>query len=88
VLDSQPSTDFKFDSAKNRLVNLQLGVDDAPNIVFAVPGDEVVGDAMRGEHGGGTGRQGRLMRLEGWIELDSWLTVNIKGPFELCSTNE
>lgn len=74
VLDSQPSTDFKFDSAKNKLVALELGADGAPNIVFTIPGDDIVADARQGEHGG-TGRQGRLMRLAGWIDLDSWLTV-------------
>ncbi|TVY20089.1 MutS protein-like [Lachnellula arida] len=78
VLDSQQSTDFKFDSAKNKLVNLELGVDETPNIVFAVPGDDMAGEAIRGEHGG-TGRQGRLMRLAGWIDLDSCLTVGCAG---------
>jgi hypothetical protein len=34
----------------------------------------MAGEAIRGEHGG-TGRQGRLMRLAGWIDLDSSLTV-------------
>ncbi|TVY50120.1 MutS protein-like protein [Lachnellula occidentalis] len=68
VLDSQQSIDFKFDSAKNKLVNLELGVDETPKVVFAVPGDD-----MTGEHGS-TGRQGRLMRLGGWMDLDSVLT--------------
>jgi len=74
VLDSQQSTDFKFGSAKNKLVNLELGVDETPKIVFAVPGDDMTGEAIRGEHSS-TGHQGRLMRLAGWIDLDSCLTV-------------
>ncbi|TVY28135.1 MutS-like protein [Lachnellula hyalina] len=78
VLDSQQSTDFKFGSAKNKLVSLELGVDETPKIVFAVPGDDMTGEAIRGEHSS-TGHQGRLMRLAGWIDLDSCLTVGCAG---------
>jgi DNA mismatch repair protein MSH5 len=85
VLDSQPSADFRFDQAKNKLVGLELGADDAPNIVFVIPGEDMAGEAIRGEHGG-TGRQGRLMRLAGWMDLDSSLTVCLKCPTpSICS---
>ncbi|TVY85141.1 MutS protein-like protein [Lachnellula suecica] len=69
ILDSHPSPDFKYETAKNKLIGLELNADEAPNIVFTVPGDDVVGEGIRGERGG-TGRQGRLMRLAGWIDLD------------------
>lgn len=76
ILDSQPSSDFRVDQAKNKLVGLELGADQSPNVVFAIPGEDMAGEAIRGEHGG-TGRQGRLMRLAGWIDLDSSLTVRL-----------
>lgn len=45
------------------------------------------GEALRGGHGG-NGRQGRLMRLAGWIDLDSRLTVCSKVPLQGCSTDQ
>jgi len=43
-------------------------------MLFRTPGEDLVGDGQ-GEHGG-AGRQGRLMRIGGWIDLESKLTVS------------
>jgi DNA mismatch repair protein MSH5 len=76
ILDSRPSSEFYYENAKNKLVNLELSADEAPNIVFTTPGDELTGKATLGQVDlAGLGRQGRLMRLAGWIDLDSRLTV-------------
>ena len=74
ILDSRPSSDFNYEAAKNKIVNLELVADENPNIIFNTPGDELVGDGYADQ--GGVGRQGKLMRLAGWIDLDSRLTVN------------
>jgi DNA mismatch repair protein MSH5 len=72
-----PASEFSYEGAKNRLVSkLDLTIDDAPKIAFTTPGDEFGG----GSYAPGTdglGRQGRLMRLAGWIDLDSKLTVSL-----------
>jgi DNA mismatch repair protein MSH5 len=77
VLDSRPSPEFQFEAAKNRLVNLDLASDHGPQIAFTTPSDELVGHGAYGQdHDEPTeGRQGKLIRLSGWIDLDSRLTV-------------
>jgi DNA mismatch repair protein MSH5 len=76
VLDSRPSSEFHYENAKNKLVNLELSADEVPTIIFTTPGDELIGKAANGQvELAGLGRQGRLMRLAGWIDLDSRLTV-------------
>jgi DNA mismatch repair protein MSH5 len=75
VLNAQPSGDFSYEAAKNKLVNLELSAYEASNIIFTTPVDELAGDPYgHGDHGG-MGRQGRLMRLAGRVDLDSRLTV-------------
>jgi DNA mismatch repair protein MSH5 len=73
VLDARPSSEFYYEAAKNKLVNLEQSAGPAPSIMFTTPGDDLVGDA-EADHSS-TGRQGKLMRLAGWIDLDSKLTV-------------
>lgn len=76
ILDSRPSSEFNYENAKNKLVNLELSVDETPNIIFTTPGDDLTGKAGEGQIAlAGLGRQGRLMRLAGWIDLESRLTV-------------
>jgi DNA mismatch repair protein MSH5 len=75
-LDSRPSSEFHYENAKNKLVKLELSADEVPNIIFTTPGDELTGKAPQGQVDlAGLGRQGRLMRLSSWIDLDSRLTV-------------
>jgi DNA mismatch repair protein MSH5 len=69
VLNARPSGDFNYEAAINKLVNLDLNADYAPKIVFRTPEDDLVSDQVS------MSRQGRLMRLAGWIDLDSRLTV-------------
>jgi DNA mismatch repair protein MSH5 len=68
VLDARPSPEFSSEGAKSKLVGLDLAADNGLNIAFTTPGDAMIGDASMG-------RQGRLMRLAGWIDLDSEVTV-------------
>ncbi|KAF4637415.1 hypothetical protein G7Y89_g664 [Cudoniella acicularis] len=72
VLDTRPSTDFNYEKAKDKLVNLHLSADDAPELVFRTPGD-----GLQAEDD--AGRQGKLLRLAGWMDLDSFLTVGCAG---------
>lgn len=83
ILDSRPSSDFYYEAAKNKLVNLELLADENTNVIFNTAGDELIGDGYADQ--GGIGRQGKLMRLAGWIDLDSRVTVrpstSICAPF-------
>jgi DNA mismatch repair protein MSH5 len=75
----RPVSEFSYDSARNRLVNLKIGHEDGPKITFVTPGDftaEKDGDL------GGTNledHQGQLLRLAGWIDVDSRLSVGCAG---------
>lgn len=77
VLDSRPSPEFNFEAAKNKLINLDLAFNHSPQMVFSTPGDNVIGNTAFGQDHveSEVGRHGKLMRLAGWIDLDSRLTV-------------
>ena len=86
VLNAQPSSDFSYEGAMNKLANLELSADEGSNIIFTTPGDELATDPYGNGDYGLTGRQGRLLRLAGWIDLDSKLTVCF-GAFIYISAN-
>jgi DNA mismatch repair protein MSH5 len=73
ILDSRPSSEFSYEAARNKLTKLELNAGEAPNIRIANPGDGFAGDAYT--QYGGVGRQGRLVRLAGCVDVDSKLTV-------------
>ncbi|PBP18638.1 mismatch repair protein 5 [Diplocarpon rosae] len=72
ILDARPSSEFSADGALSKLLGLEIIADTGPDIIFTVPGDSMAGE-------GTTGRQGRLMRLAGWIDLDSETTIGCAG---------
>ncbi|KEQ73926.1 mismatch repair protein 5 [Aureobasidium namibiae CBS 147.97] len=78
---ARPVSEFSYDSARSRLVNLKLGHEDGPRITFMTPGDltaESSEDCMAGD-GAVESRQGQLLRLAGWIDVDSRVTVGCAG---------
>jgi DNA mismatch repair protein MSH5 len=80
LLDFRPSSEFGYDGARNKLVNLRIGQPDGPNVTFVVPGDIVTHDVeFTGAEAGFAGRQGQLLRLAGWINMESRLTVGCAG---------
>jgi DNA mismatch repair protein MSH5 len=83
VLDSRPSAEFQFEAAKNKLINLDIASEHGPEIVFATPSDDLISNGVygQGHNDSGVGRQGKLMRLAGWMDLDSRLTVRGLTPF-------
>lgn len=80
VLEVRPSPEFNYESGKNKLINLRIGSDVGPRVTFITPGDadtyEDIGD---GDGAGLTGRQGQLLRLSGWIDVESRITVGCAG---------
>ncbi|KAG9520158.1 hypothetical protein KCU93_g7807, partial [Aureobasidium melanogenum] len=77
----RPASEFSYDSARNRLAGLKLDHEDGPKITFVTPGDliaegneeHIAGDAAI------ESRQGQLLRLAGWIDVDSKVTVGCAG---------
>ncbi|KXS95611.1 hypothetical protein AC578_10391 [Pseudocercospora eumusae] len=80
LLECRPNAEFGYDSARNKLVNLRIGQTGGPTVTYTVPGDVMTHDDDRqssdnGFHGG----QASLLRLSGWINLESRLTVGCAG---------
>ena len=80
MLDARPSTEFKYEAAKDKLVNLDI--DGVAKMAFVTPADGVLGNIEYGQDRG-NGRQGQLIKLAGCIDMDSVLTVS---PFP-CITH-
>lgn len=81
LLEIRPPSEFNYDCAKNKLANLRLGEDDDTHIEFNIPGElATVGHPGKGQS---AGQQGQLLRLAGWIDLESRSTVLID---LLCNT--
>jgi DNA mismatch repair protein MSH5 len=74
-------SEFSYDSARSRLVGLKLGHEDGPRITFITPGDLTAGDDEDYVPGDAAveSRQGQLLRLAGWIDVDSRVTVGCAG---------
>lgn len=75
ILDTRPSSDFNYVTGRNKLTNLELTCDGGFEIAFTVPGEELACKEVDNPHQGRSGRQGRLMKLAGRVDLDSRLTA-------------
>ena len=80
LLQVRPSQEFGFESAKVKLSNLHLSSNTAPLMAFVTPGDaESYEDYIESTEPEYTGRQGKLLRLSGIVDLESRLTVGCAG---------
>ena len=73
LLEIRPSPEFNHESAKSKLINLNLEAENGPRIQFVIPGD------ILAEEDGGVRRQEHLLRLASWIDIESRLTVGCAG---------
>ncbi|KAH9210583.1 muts domain V-domain-containing protein [Leptodontidium sp. 2 PMI_412] len=71
ILDARPASEFSPEKAKVRLLSLDFNSDGQPQFNLTTPGHTVVGAAPD--------EMGRQMRLSGWINLDSELTIGCAG---------
>ena len=59
---------------------MQLFADGGPEVTFVTPGmNDAIGDYEDGNEVGCTSRQGRLLRLSAWIDMESRLSVRCAG---------
>ncbi|RFU35986.1 hypothetical protein B7463_g362, partial [Scytalidium lignicola] len=47
IIDSRPSSEFCYEAAKNKLLNLELDRDDTASVVFTTPGEGLTPDVVR-----------------------------------------
>ena len=80
IIESRPSPEFGYEAGKNKLINLNLATDNGPEIHFVTPGnDDAYESYQEGNEFGFTGRQGKLLRLSTWIDLESRVTIGCAG---------
>lgn len=72
------SGEFNPDASKSKLINLRLRADDGPRTNFITPGDAYGGEIFENQPEG-AGRQEQLLRIAGWIDLESSLSVGCAG---------
>lgn len=81
LLECRPHAEFAYDAARNKLVNLRIGQSDGPKVTFVVPGDITTHEEnyLGSGDSGFAGRHGQLLRLAGWINMESKMTVGCAG---------
>ncbi|KAL9092316.1 MAG: hypothetical protein Q9165_004490 [Trypethelium subeluteriae] len=83
LFDIRPSGEFSYEGGKDKLLTLNLGTDGGPEVNFVVPGDVQASDRyLDREDDNWAGRQGRMLRLSAWIDVESPLTVCAMVEFE------
>ncbi|KAI5204078.1 hypothetical protein E4T38_04811 [Aureobasidium subglaciale] len=77
----RPSSEFLYDSARCRLADLKLDHEDGPKVTFTTPGDVVIGrdEGYIADGDAFETRQGQLLKLAGWIDVESRVTVGCSG---------
>ena len=78
-LDLRPGGEFDYTAAKNKLVGLRIGQHGGPRVTFAVPGDVRAADGELDYDDGSAASHGQLLKLAGWIDLESQVTVGCAG---------
>lgn len=79
ILDIRPSAEFHYDAAKAKLIDLRIGSDNGPQLLYLTPGDNV--DTRSGADGVGEdvgSRHAQLLRLASWIDMESRTTVSFE----------
>ncbi|TGJ88151.1 hypothetical protein E0Z10_g516 [Xylaria hypoxylon] len=77
ILRNLNSADFRYETGKNKLLDLHLGMDGPQSMLYTTVVDDTVLEADAHQSQGS--RQGQLMRLATSINLDSQLSVGCAG---------
>ncbi|KAI5853195.1 DNA mismatch repair protein MutS, partial [Morchella snyderi] len=68
----RPTAEFSYDTARSKLISIRIGESNGPSITIQTPGD--LHDISAGSR-----RRGNLLRLSGWINVESKVTVGCAG---------
>ena len=85
LLEVRPPNEFSYDAAKSKLVSLRLGEENGTRVSFHIPGELAPVDHLEEE--AAVGQQGQLLRLAGWIDLESRSTVCCSFPKEVLNAD-
>ncbi|KAK4507319.1 hypothetical protein PRZ48_001054 [Zasmidium cellare] len=77
LLECRPPADFAYQAARDKLVEQRIGQQDGPAVSYVVPGEVLARD--EGDEADGDGPTGQLMRLHGWINMDSKMSIGCVG---------
>lgn len=84
LLELRPHADFGYQAARDKLVELRIDQHDGPTVSYVVPGDVMShDDANTVDDNHQSGQQAQLIRLAGWINMDSRMSVGCVGAL-LC----
>ena len=77
ILEFRPAAEFAYESGKSKIANLRIGDEDGTQISFVVPGsfDDSFDEFDHSQEHSISGQQTQLMRLSGWVNVESRLTV-------------
>jgi DNA mismatch repair protein MSH5 len=79
-LEIRPSQEFAYEAAKTKLINLESNLPGNSATDFLVPGEaSTYEDEHDHENFGSTNRQGKLLRLSCWIDLENRISVGCMG---------
>lgn len=80
LLEARPNSEFAYELSRNKLSNLRIGEVDGPDVTFVVPGDVLAHDGDSAQRGSASAsRQEHLLRLAGWINVESRFSVGCAG---------
>jgi len=68
----RPTGEFSYEAARNKLISIKIGQADGPILTLQTPGDihDIATDQQR---------RGNLLRLAGWVNVDSKISVGCSG---------
>jgi DNA mismatch repair protein MSH5 len=79
-MDYRPNSEFNYEGAKDKLVNLQSILVGGEGVRLLIPGDSLTYDDGQGhDEFGSTSHQGKLLRISGWINFDSRVSLGCVG---------
>jgi len=68
----RPTGEFSYEAARNKLISIKIGQADGPILTLQTPGD--INDITTDQQ-----RRGNLLRLAGWVNVDSRIGVGCSG---------
>jgi DNA mismatch repair protein MSH5 len=77
LLEVRPPSEFYYDTARSKLVSLHLGAEHGTRANFNIPGELGAMDHLHDDDNAAS-QQGQLLRLGGWIDVESRVTVSLQ----------
>ena len=70
ALELRPPSEFSYEAARTKLVNLQIGALGGPSVKFVVPSDETAAEPDE------VGHQAKMMKLAALVSTEGQITVS------------